>query len=130
MLTDVRFTAEHQPSVVQSSAKGLLQGASNPDLSDSGGHAPDLCLGIPHPEGTVPLLPCLRAPTEAYHFPSPDEKGARVRLLEHPRGDLCPQASGTIQGPNVQVGADALKGSRLLMTWEVGPRPIHRGLAA
>ena len=69
MLTDVRFTTEHQPSVVQSSAKGLLQGASNPDLSDSGGHALDLCSGRPHPVGTIPLLPCLRTPTEAYHFP-------------------------------------------------------------
>ena len=67
---------------------------------------------------------------EAYHFPSPDEKGPRVRLLEHPRGDLCPQASRTVQGPNVQVGADALKGGRLSMTWEVGPRPARCGLAA
>lgn len=96
----------------------------------------------PTPQGAVPVLPCLGAPTEAYHFPSPDEKGPRVRLLEHPRGDLCPQASRTVQGPDVQIGADALKGGRLLMTWEVGPDPptmawlpelqsyLHGGLGA
>lgn len=115
---------------MQSSAKRLLQGLQTQICLTR-----EVTLWIsvwvdPTPQGAVPVLPCLRAPTEAYHFPSPDEKGPCVRLLEHPRGDLCPQASRTVQGPNVQVGADALKGGRLSMTWEVGPRPMHRGLAA
>lgn len=43
------------------------------------------------------------------HFPSPDVKGPSLRLLEHLGGDLCPQAAGAVQGPDVQVGANAIE---------------------
>lgn len=82
----------------------------------------------PAPQGAVPVLPCPGTPTEAYHFPPPDEKGPSVRLLEHPGGDLCPQASGAFQGPDVQVGADTLKESRRSMAWGY-PGLTHPGLA-
>lgn len=58
--------------------------------------------------GAVPTLPP-GGPVKTYHFSSPDVKGPRLRLLEHLGGDLCPQAAGAVQGPDVQVGVNALK---------------------
>lgn len=50
------------------------------------------------------------APTQAYHFTPPDVEGPRGSLLVHFGGDLRSQASGTVQGSDVQVGADTLRG--------------------
>lgn len=68
-------------------------------------------------------------PTETYHFPPLDVKGPSIRLLELFGGDLCPQASGAFQGPDVQVGTNALKEGTQSMVWEGEPGLTHSRLA-
>lgn len=66
---------------------------------------------------------------ETYHFSSPDVKGPSLRLLEHLGGDLCPQATGAVQGPDVQVGVNALKEGQGSGAWgSLGP-PLGPGCA-
>lgn len=66
---------------------------------------------------------------KTYHFSSPDVKGPRLRLLEHLGGDLCPQAAGAVQGPDVQVGVNALKEGQGSGVWgRLGP-PLGPGCA-
>lgn len=74
-----------------------------------------------------PSLP--RGPMKTYHFSSPDVKGPSLRLLEHLGGDLGPQAAGAVQGPDVQVGVNALKGGQGSGAWGSLGSPLGPGCA-